>query len=134
MTLHQSQTRAANTSFEIVIAILILGLVASSLGQFVHHIRNGLDQRDVAQRIDFWLENVREELACQPPEKVSSDLVAEWPIPQDLSQRVEAPRLSASVKKIEHPLSALEITLSFHCRLSHQDVTPKTLTFWMADR
>ena len=116
---------------EVLVAISLLAVATALVGGFVHQVQAGLRDRELSTRCDWELMNARERIGSWQTDQISLEKIQQIPISDSLSSHVNNAHLIASIKNIEKPVPATQITLAIECELKGQTVQPSILTFWV---
>ena len=125
------QFRAASSTAEVIIAIALLAIAASLVGRFVSQVRSGLSDRELGARIGWELQNARERIGSWSTDEITAERIGQMQVSKGIAGRIENARLNASVKRIESPVVATQVTLGLQGELKGQTIQPTVLTFWV---
>ena len=118
---------------EVIVAIALLGAAASLVGQFVTQVQRGLRDRELNVRCDWELLNARERIGSWSSEQVTKERIESIEISGPLRKRLESPKFSASVTRMDHPIVAQQVTIGLEAVYNGQVIRPSVLTFWVRD-
>ncbi len=128
-----SRRRRGTTTMEIIIAVALLGIAASLMGQFAIQVRQGLRDRELNCRCDWELLNLRERIGSWSLDQVTTERIAQVEVSEPLRKRLTEPKFKALVARVDQPTPALQVTIGLEAVRDGQVIQPSTLTFWIVD-
>lgn len=130
--LTSTQNRMGITTTEIVVALVLLSVCVTAVGQFVGYSRRALDQNELNTRIGWELTSARETIGSWEPSQINVETIRSLPISDAISRVLINPQWQAELHPVNSPFPATRITLSLTGTIKDQLATPAELTFWVA--
>lgn len=126
------RSRRATTSLETVVAIALLGVAVSALGNMLGRIQHGLNDRELATRVSWEIDNARERIGSWAVDQITPDRIEELPISEALQDRVENLKWQSEVTPITDPIQGVRVRIDLTFDYRGQAVAPNGRTFWVS--
>lgn len=139
---HQA-LRTGISAMETVIAFVLLGVIVSSVGKFAAYVDRGVQDRRLALRLQWEIENAREVIGSWPLAEITTARIEKLAISSELAEVLSQPHWTAIVQPLvisgqpneaqptPATVQAISVSLQLQAGYRGQQIKPVELVFWV---
>lgn len=135
MPLSQTSRRGISVT-ELIVAIALLTVLTSAIGQYVTYVNRAVRMRELMQDIRWELENARESIGSWRSDEITEQRIQEISFSTTLREHLQDPSwvveiLPARIHGLEQAESFRTVRLGITAGYLDQTIHPVSLIFWV---